>query len=172
MENLTYKNALVTDLPAIVALYNSTIQSRMVTADTEPVSVQEKIAWFNQHSPQKRPLWIIENEKREIIGWVSFQDFYGRPAYAATAEVSIYLAAEQRGKGLGKQILQYCLDYSPRLGITNLLGFIFAHNKPSLQLFYNAGFEDWAHLPGVAVMDGEEYSLKIVGKRIGLRMKD
>ena len=163
---LTYRNATPDDLPTIVGIYNSTIASRMVTADTEPVSAESRIQWFENHSPEKRPLWIIGNEMNEIIGWISFQSFYGRPAYDATAEISIYLNEQQRGKGIGRQVLEYCMANAAKLGIKTLLGFIFSHNEPSLKLFRHAGFEDWATLPNIAELDGKERSLKILGKRI------
>ena len=164
--NLEYRNATQADLAKIVEIYNSTIPSRMVTADTEPVTVESRQKWFDEHSPHKRPLWVIENGNHQVIGWVSFQSFYGRPAYDATAEISIYLEADQRGKGLGKEILQYCIDNAPKLGIKTLLGFIFSHNERSLKLLRQCGFEEWAALPGVAVLDGLERELKIFGKRI------
>ncbi|MDE3144184.1 MAG: N-acetyltransferase [Bacteroidota bacterium] len=166
MQGLKYRNATQNDLTKIVEIYNSTIASRMVTADTEPVSVSSKQKWFDEHSADKRPLWVIEDAANKIIGWVSFQSFYGRPAYDATAEISIYLDTEQRGKGLGKGILQYCIDHAPKFGIKTLLGFIFSHNEPSLKLFRHFGFEDWATLPNIAVLDGIERGLKILGKRI------
>lgn len=166
MPDLTYRNAVQNDLPRIVEIYNSTIPLRTVTADTEAVSVESRQKWFDEHSPDKRPLWVIENAGNEIIGWVSFQSFYGRPAYDATVEVSIYLDPLQRGKGLGKEILRYCIDEAPLFGVKTLLGFIFAHNEPSLRLFRHFGFEDWATLPNIAILDGQERGLKIVGKRI------
>lgn len=166
METLTYRDATQADLEKIVEIYNSTVSSRMVTADTEPVSVVSRQKWFDEHSASRRPLWVIENVQGEIVGWVSFQSFYGRPAYDSTVEISIYLAEDQRGKGLGKQILQYCIDEAPKLNIKTLLGFIFSHNAPSLKLFRHFGFEDWATLPNIAVLDGEERGLKILGKRI------
>ncbi len=138
----------------------------MVTADTEPVSVESRQEWFSAHDPAKRPLWMMETASCEIIGWVSFQSFYGRPAYDATVEISIYLDETQRGKGFGKQILLYCIEQAATLGIKTLLGFIFAHNQPSLSLFRYFGFEDWATLPNIAVLDGVERGLKIMGKRV------
>lgn len=164
---LHYRNAIPDDLEEIVAIYNSTIPSRLVTADTEPVKVESKWTWFQQHTVNKRPLWIVENAENKCIGWVSFQDFYGRPAYAATAEVSIYLLASQRGQGVGEQVLKYVLEKAPQLGINTLLGFIFSHNEPSLKLFRKLGFDDWGKLPHVAVLDGIERSVVIVGKRVG-----
>lgn len=166
MTSLYYSDAQIQDLPAIVAIYNSTIESRMVTADLEPVSIESRKTWFTEHNPERRPLWIVQNELNEIVGWVSFQDFYGRPAYNGTAEISIYLHQQQRGKGLGKQVLQYSMDKSEQLGIHTLLGYVFAHNEPSLKLFRHAGFEDWGHFPRIAILDGIERSLIILGKRI------
>jgi phosphinothricin acetyltransferase len=166
MESLQFSDAFLKDLEQIVAIYNSTIESRMVTADLEPVSVESRIPWFEEHRPGKRPLWVIKNGIEEIIGWVSFQNFYGRPAYNATAEISIYFHPEHRGKGLGKQALEYSMNQCHYLGINTLLGYIFSHNEPSLQLFLKSGFEEWAHLPNIARLDGIERSLKILGKRL------
>ena len=162
---LQYRNANIADLPVIVAIYNSTIASRMVTADTEPVTVDSKIPWFKNHNPSKRPLLVVE-ENDNIVGWASFQSFYGRPAYNATVEISIYLESSQRGKGLGKQVLQHCIDSAPGFGVKTLLGFIFAHNIPSLQLFHKLGFELWGSLPDVALLDEVERTVSILGKRV------
>lgn len=162
---MRFRNASPDDLKDIVDIYNSTIPSRMVTADTAPVSVESRMNWFREHNAGSRPLWVVEEEGR-TIGWVSFQSFYGRPAYAATAEISIYLHASARGRGLGKKVLEHSILQSRSLGIKTLLGYIFAHNEPSLRLFRGFGFQDWALLPNIAVLDGVERSLIIVGKRI------
>lgn len=163
---LSYRDAKRSDLEKITEIYNSTIASRLVTADTEPVSVESKVKWFDEHSSDKRPLWVVEDEANVIVGWVSFQSFYGRPAYDATVEISIYLDATQRGKGLGKQVLEYSINRAPEFGIKTILGFIFSHNEPSLKLFKHFGFEEWANLPNIAVLDNTERSLTILGKRI------
>ena len=164
---LKYRNAELNDLPEIVSIYNSTIPSRIVTADTEYVTIESKQFWFDAHSKEKRPLWIVENEKDEIIGWVSLQSFYGRPAYDATAEISIYLHEMHRGKSYGKQILDFCFQECNRLGIKTLLGYIFAHNQQSIQLFQKTGFEIWGNLPNIAEIDRKTVSLLIFGKQIG-----
>lgn len=166
MNTLSYRNASLKDLKKIVEIYNSTVASRMVTADTEPVSVASKQRWFEEHNTSTRPLWVIENENMEVLGWASYQSFYGRPAYNGTAELSIYLDAKQRGKGIGEQVLHYCMTQAPKYGIKVLLGFIFAHNEPSLKLFRKLGFEDWALLPDVATLDEQACSLCILGKRV------
>ncbi|ASB87051.1 GNAT family N-acetyltransferase [Bacillus sonorensis] len=153
------------DLQTVVDIYNSTISSRMVTADTEPVTAEDKLDWFLHHT-ESRPLYIVENEAQECIGWISFESFYGRPAYAKTAEVSIYLHKAHRGKGAGSAVLKKALNAASGLGIRSLMAFIFAHNEPSIRLFQKFGFSEWGHFPGIAEMDGHRYDLKILGKEL------
>jgi L-amino acid N-acyltransferase YncA len=159
------RHAQETDLPAIVAIYNAAVPSRMATADLEPVSVESRRAWFQGRSPDRYPLWIIEVEG-VIAGWLSFQAFYGRPAYAATAEISIYIAPKFQGCGLGKELLDKAVKESPSLGIKTLVSFIFTHNQPSLKLFESFGFQRWGQLPKIADLDGEERDLTILGLRV------
>jgi len=145
---MTTRLATIEDLPAIVAIYNETIASRMVTADTEEVSVQSKREWFNSHT-DKRPIYVYcEND--QVLAWLSYKSFYGRPAYDGTVEMSIYIT-----KAAAKQ-----------LGIDVLLGFIFSHNLPSIKLFKHFGFSVWGELPNIAVMDNTRYSLTIFGKHL------
>lgn len=88
--NLTLRKAVLEDLDAVVAIYNSTIASRMVTADTEEVTPEDRMDWFLRHT-DRRPLMVAEDETGKVAAWISFETFYGRPAYDKTAEISIYL---------------------------------------------------------------------------------
>lgn len=162
---ITFRLATIDDLPKITEIYNSTISSRMVTADTEPVTVESRLNWYKEHIPETRPLYVILLSEH-IVGWLSFQSFYGRPAYQATAEISIYMDEQFRGQGIGQTALQKAIDECPNLEIHTLLAFIFAHNEPSLRLFKHFGFEKWAHLPNIAKLDDVERDLVILGKRV------
>lgn len=166
--DLKFVTASLEDLPKIMDTYNATISSRMVTADLEPVSADSRRTWFEAHVPGKRPLWLVIADQ-QYAGWISFNSFYGRPAYDATAEISIYLEENQRGKGLGRTCLQKAIEVAPELGIENLLGFIFGHNTISLRLFERFGFHQWGCLPGVAKMDGVARDLVILGRKINDR---
>ena len=159
---MIFRNATIEDLPTIVEIYNSTIEGNMATADTSPVSIDSRIDWFNKHTPN-RPLWIIENIEKQTIGWCSFKDFYGRPAYSGTAEFSMYLNENFRSKGYGKLIFQHAISCCNELKIHTLLGYIFAHNKISIKLAESVGFTEWGHLQDVAIMNNNKFSLKIMG---------
>ncbi len=171
MPSFVHRVAAQRDLPVIVEIYNSTIASREVTADTEPVSVASRQPWFDDHDPARRPLWVIHDaadtaEQPAVIGWMSYSNFYGRPAYSGTAELSIYIAEAWRGKGIGQYCLREAIAFAPQIAVHTLLGFIFGHNAPSLGLFKKFGFDTWANLPRVANLDGVERDLIILGKRI------
>ena len=153
------------DLDAIVAIYNATIPGRMVTADTEPVTVASRVAWFEEHVADRRPLWVVQ-EATHIAAWLSFSSFYGRPAYERTAEISIYVDAVHRGRGIGAYLVDQAAKHAARISVDTLLGFIFGHNTPSLALFERKGFTRWGHLPKVAMLDGIERDLVIVGRRV------
>lgn len=157
--------AVAADLPAIVAIYNSTVPTRQSTADTVEICATTRMEWFQQHTPNHRPLLVYEQDGL-IVAWVSFQSFYGRPAYVHTAEVSVYISLEHRGRGLGRKLLTEALGMTPRLGIKTVLGFVFSHNEPSIRLLKSLGFSEWGMLPDVAAMDGQQYSLSILGKRV------
>ncbi|MBD2313249.1 N-acetyltransferase [Desertifilum sp. FACHB-1129] len=159
---LTIRDATESDLPRIVEIYNTAVPGRLATADLEPISVDSRQAWYNIHHPQTRPLWVAQ-VREQIIGWLSFQDFYGRPAYKATAELSIYIAPEHRGCGVGHQLLHHAIQTSPSLELETLLAFVFAHNQPSLRLFEKFGFQRWGYLPKVAQLDGIQRDLAILG---------
>ena len=160
------RDAVAEDLPAIVAIYNSTIPSRVVSADTEPVSVEQRLAWFDEHEPSRRPIWVMECGG-EIVGWLSLSDFYdGRPAYHGTAEIGVYVREDHRGEGIGRRLVEEAISRGPKLGLNTLTAGAFAHNEASVRLFEGMGFEKWAHFPNVAELDGVERDLVVLGLRL------
>lgn len=161
---LNIRDAIEVDLPAIVEIYNAAVPSRMATADLVPVSVESRLAWFHEHTPSKSPLWVVELDET-VVGWLSFQMFYGRLAYSATAEISVYVSPDHQRRGIGQQLLKQAIHRSPTLGLTTLLALIFGHNQPSLQLFGKFGFQRWGCLPQVAELDGVQRDLVIIGRK-------
>ncbi|WP_386083368.1 GNAT family N-acetyltransferase [Vreelandella sp. F11] len=159
------RHAQELDLPRIVDIYNAAIPTRTSTADTQPVDIESRLEWFRKHQPESRPLLVYEQDE-EVVAWVSFESFYGRPAYRHTAELSIYIAPEHQRKLLGKKLLLAAEEMAPTLGLRILVGYVFAHNAPSMRLLKSLGYHEWGRLPDIAEMDGREYSLCIMGKRL------
>jgi phosphinothricin acetyltransferase len=159
--------AVASDLPRIVAIYNASIPGRMATADTEPVTVEAREGWFREFDPARRPLWVATDPAgAQIAGWLSLRSFYGRPAYAGTVEVGVYVDPGAQRQGVASELLRHAVGVAPRLAIRTLLGFVFAHNNPSLVLLERFGFARWGLLPRVAVLDGDERDVAILGLRL------
>jgi len=162
---MSIREATIADLPRIVEIYNAAIPGRQATADTGPVSVDARRAWFDAHAANRLPI-LVHEHGGQVEAWISFEPFYGRPAYRHTVELSIYIAPEHTGRGLGKALMRDALERAAALPVKTLLGFVFAHNEPSLRLLRAFGFAEWGRLPDVAEMDGRAYSLCILGKRL------
>jgi L-amino acid N-acyltransferase YncA len=161
------RDAVEADLPAIVAIYNAAIRGRISTAQLDPVSVDEKLPWFREHSPGSHPLWVAEIDE-QIAGWLSFSSFITRCAYNGTAEISVYVSEKSRRVGVGQALLERAIAHSHCLEISALVGCIFGHNEPSLRLFERLGFERWGFLPRIARVDGIARDLVMVGRHISV----
>ena len=165
LQDMIIRDAGEADLPTIVEIYNEAIRGRISTAQLDPVSVEERLPWFREHSPESHPLWMAEIEG-QIAGWLSFHSFITRCAYRSTAEISVYVSAKLRRLGVGRTLLEKAIAHSPRLEINALVGCIFGHNEPSLRLFERLGFERWGFLPRIARVDDVERDLVMVGRHI------
>jgi phosphinothricin acetyltransferase len=163
---MTIRDAVEADLPAIIEIYNATVPTRMVTAELEPTTVEARLPWFRDHSPDEYPFWVAESDGR-VIGWLDFKKFLPRCAYRGTAEISVYVDEQFRGRGVGQRLLEEAIARAHSLGITALIGLIFGHNEPSLKLFQRFGFERWGFFPGVAQLDGLKRDLVVVGLHCG-----
>lgn len=148
-----------------MAIYNQTIPYRMATAQLTEVTVAEREGWFAGHTPDRRPMWVAQDADG-VTAWVGFTDFHERAAYHATAQISIYVDARARGRGLGGRLLDHAITASPQVGVTALVGLVFADNAPSLGLFSSRGFQPWGHLPRIAETDGRLRDLVYVGRHV------
>ena len=154
--------ARLPDLVAIVGIYNASIPGRRSTADLEPVTVESRMAWFVMHAPAHRPIWVAEL-RGDVVGWLSFSDYYGRPAYDATVEVGVYVDPAAQGAGIGAILLRHAIEAAPALGVRTLLWITFAINYGSIRLAERHGFARWGLLPRVTELDGVRRDITIFG---------
>ena len=165
VRELTIRNALESDLPKIIDIYNATVPTRMVTAELEPTSVDARLPWFREHSPDQYPFWVAESDG-QVIGWLDFKRFIPRCAYRSTAEISVYVDEKFRRQGVARRLLEHAIPHAPSLGITALVGLIFGHNEPSLRLFEHLDFQRWGLLPRIARLDEIERDLVLMGRHL------
>ena len=164
-QEMTIRDAVEADLPAIVDIYNDAIATRMSTAQLEPVTVESRRQWLADHSPNRHPFWVLEID-RQVAGWLTLKSFLPRCAYRGTAEVSVYVDQQFRRRGIARKLLEEAIARASALKITALVGLIFAHNEPSVRLFEQLGFARWGLLPRIARLDEVERDLTIMGRHV------
>jgi phosphinothricin acetyltransferase len=164
--DLHIRDATEADLPAIVDIYNQSIPAGWSTADTTPITVADRVEWFRKFDPAKRPIWVAEIDS-VVVATAYLSSFYGgRPAYDATAEISVYIATAHHRRGIGRRIKQWAIEQCPRLGVTTLLSMHFDHNAATRRINESLGFQQMGHLTEIAMLDGQKRGLIISALRI------
>lgn len=134
METFIIMPLLPNNWQQVKSIYESGIATGMATFETKAPEWEQ---WNNSHLPFAR-LVAIENNK--VIGWAALSPVSNRCVYGGVAEVSVYIAPDQRGKGVGKKLLQQLITESEANGIWTLQAGIFAENTASAKLHESVGF--------------------------------
>ena len=143
------------DLPQLVEIYNQAIRAKC-TAALEGVSIEDRQAWFDEHTEKKYPILVAESEG-VVLGYLYMSAYRpNRSALKHTAEVSYFVNYMQHKKGVASVLMQACIELCPRLEIKTLIAILLETNASSISLLKKFSFEQWAHLPDVAEIDGVE----------------
>jgi L-amino acid N-acyltransferase YncA len=160
------RTAHTADIDVVVAIYNQAIADGFQTAHTAQVTLEDKAGWFNDHLDAMHPIFVYVADG-QVAGWLSVSSYRsGRAALRFTAEISYYVDAAHRNKGIGAQLMAYSINACRQMGYHTLLAIILDVNTPSIELTRKFGFKEWGHLPGIASFDGQEcghvyYGLKL-----------
>jgi L-amino acid N-acyltransferase YncA len=158
--------ARLDDLPVIVDIYNQSIPSQQSTGDTQPLRVEDRLTWFEEHHPDGHPIFVAEVES-QVAGWCSLTAYRpGRAALRFTAEISYYLAPAFHRQGIGTALVEHALAACPALQIRHLFAIVLEGNQASLRLLEKMGFEQWGYLPRVANFDGKEVGHLYYGRHV------
>jgi L-amino acid N-acyltransferase len=127
------------DLPAITEIYNDAVLTTTATFDIEPRNSDQQLRWFEDHGADY-PLLVAEMEGR-VVGWASLSRFAERVAYSITAETSVYVDAEHRGQGIGRELLGALIDEGRGRPFHSLVARIAEGGEASIRLHERFGFE-------------------------------
>jgi len=136
------------DWPAIRSIYSEGIATGNATFETETPNWAE---WDRRHLQECR---LVGCEGRRILGWIALSPVSSRRVYAGVAEVSVYVAAEVQGRGVGKLLLQSLVEQSEDYGIWTLQAGIFPENVRSMALHKSCGFREVGIRQKIGQRDG------------------
>ena len=126
------------DLPAITEIYNDAILNTVATFDLEAKSIEEMRLWLEKHGDDY-PVVVCVSEGR-LVGYASLNEYSPKKAYAATAEVSVYIAPDRRGEGFGRTLLGGIIEAGAQKGIHAMIARITEGNDISVHLFEEFDF--------------------------------
>jgi phosphinothricin acetyltransferase len=95
--------------------------------------------WDSSHLPDHR---LVAWEGEEIVAWAALSPVSHRSVYSGVAELSLYVAAGHRGKGVGSALLKAVIHSAERAGLWTLQGGIFPENTASLNLVRKFEFRE------------------------------
>jgi L-amino acid N-acyltransferase YncA len=124
------------DWPAVREIYREGIATGHATFETD---VPDWEKWDSGHRQDCRPIARIGEQ---VLGWAALSPVSGRCVYAGVAEVSVYVAAAARGRGVGKALLQALIEESELHRIWTLQAGIFPENAVSIALHKSRGFRE------------------------------
>lgn len=137
---VTVRHAEAHDLPAIRAIYNEGIEEREATLETDRKSVEEIAEWWSQHDGRHRVL--VAADLARVVGWASLNRFSHRCAHAGIADVSVYVAREHRGTGVGLALLRRLTDEARANGFHKIVLHALDVNERGKRLYRRAGFSE------------------------------
>ena len=137
------------DLEGITAIYNDVIATSTAVFSDDPVTVEDRRDWLAERQARGFPV-LVAREGQRVLGFGSFGDFRPWPGYRTTVEHSVHVAAGQRRRGIGRQLVQALIGEARMRGMHVLMAGVVSTNEPSLALHRQLGFVEVGRLPEIA----------------------
>lgn len=135
---INIKKAQFEDLEDITVIYNEAILNTTATFDTEPKTFENRKEWLVNRN-ENFPVFVAEKNGR-VVGYASLSAWSDKKAYDITAEISLYILADYRNLGIGKQLLEVILAEAENTNLVSIIARITEGNEHSIYLHTKNGF--------------------------------
>ena len=134
--DVTMASMADSDREVVLSIYREGIATGIATFEADVPSWAE---WDRRHLRECR---LVARAVGHVVGWAALSPVSTRCVYRGVAEVSVYVAASARGKGVGRVLLSALIEESERVGIWTLQAAIFPENVASTALHLSCGFHE------------------------------
>ncbi len=163
---LEIRDATLDDASAIARIYNQGIEDRVATLETEPRSPEERAEWLAARE-RRHPVLAAADSTGVVLGWASLNRFNPRPAYDHVGDFSIYVAREQRGRGVGDALLGALVERAQALDYHKLVLAAFPTNAPGMRLYERHGFTQVGVYHEQGMLDGAWVDVVVMERMLG-----
>lgn len=154
------------DRKRVLDILNQAIVKRKVTALLTPATMAGRAGWFAEHDDGRHPIYVAEMGG-EVVGWMAVTAYRsGREGFATACELSYYLDAGIRHRGLGSILMREVIGRCRKLGYKHLMLIIFEDNAASRALAEKFGFTIWGRFPKIIEIDGRVTDCLQYGRHI------
>ncbi|MEK4913025.1 GNAT family N-acetyltransferase [Bacillus sp. FSL E2-8887] len=133
------REAMKEDVTFILDIYNDTIFNSTAVYAYKPVTLENRIDWYEQKKADGYPILVYELDNK-VVGFATFGPFRAWPAYKYSIEHSIYVDKEYRKNGIGKSLMKELIAIAQKREYMTLIAGIDAENEKSIALHQNYGF--------------------------------
>jgi phosphinothricin acetyltransferase len=148
MKALAIRKMLPEDWKAVRAIYAEGIATGQANFETETPAWE---SWDRSHLPFA---CLVAETAEVIAGWAALSPVSQRKAYAGVAEVSVYVAAADRGRGIGRALLRELIAASETEGIWTLQAVVFPENAATIALHKGCGFREVGRRERIGKLNG------------------
>ena len=124
------------DWPAVRRIYAEGIATGDATLEREAPDWNH----FDHSHPAECRLVARDGVGGEVLGWTALGGYSSRKVYSGVAWESVYVAAEARGRGVGRALHEALIPASEAAGYWTLLAGVILDNTASLELHERVGF--------------------------------
>ncbi len=161
MAVMSVRRATAADADAICTIYNQGIEDR-ATLETELRTPEERRRWLAARGP-RHPV-IVASTNGHVIGWGSLNTFNPRKAYDHVADLSVYVERGERGKGVGRRLLERLVEMARELGYHKMVLAAFPSSQAGVALYTRLGFTRVGIYREQGLLDGRWVDVLIMEK--------
>lgn len=147
------------DWTRVAEIYAQGIEGRLATFETSVPTWRE---WDGSHMPAPR---LVARRGQRALGWAALARVSSRCAYRGAAEVSLYVDAGERKRGIGRALLSALVDASESAGLWTLEAWVFPENLASVRLFTRCGFREVGVRERLGHLDGRWRDVLLLERR-------
>lgn len=152
-----------TDIPAMLAIYGPYVENTAYSFEYTVPTVETFTARFQNYTRQLP--WLVWEENGQVLGYAYGSLPFERAAYAWCGEVSIYLAPEAQGKGVGRKLYTVLEEIMWRQGYQVIYSLITTENEGSLLFHEKLGYTRTAAFPNCGFKFGRWLGIVWMEKR-------
>ncbi len=157
--------AHVTDAARIESIYRHYVRHSVLTVDVDNPPTARDWEQRLEHLAALGYSALVAVEDRGVVGYALLMPWLAKPAFAHTAENSIYLAPHAVGAGIGRQLLARLLDDARGCGIQEVIALVADgdhEGRPSRALHLRAGFQPTGRLERVGRKHGRDTDVDLL----------